>query len=65
MNLVRMDNENGCLRGQEPDGFDGGVLDQQFSNIKAGRIERPGYLDWETGRWTNDHGITGQSKVLE
>jgi len=39
MNFVRFDNEDGCLRGQESDGFDGGVLDQQISNQRGKKNE--------------------------
>lgn len=50
MNLVRLDYEDGRLRGQEADGLDGGVLDRQFSNRIAKMNEKLEHLDGETKR---------------
>ena len=65
MDLVGLDDEDGCLGRQESDGFDGGVLDQQISNRRAGVNGNAEHLDWETEGWAINHGIAGQRQVLE
>ena len=65
VDLVRLGDEDGCLGGQQSDGFDCGVLDQQFSNRRAGMNGETGYLEWETERRAIDHGVTRQLQVSE
>ena len=65
MDLVGLGDKYGCLGRQKSDGIDGGVLDQQISNRKAGVNGKAGYLDWETEGWAINHGIAGQRQVLE
>jgi len=65
VDLVRLDDEDSCLGGQQSDSFDCGVLDQQFSNREAGVNGETGYLEGETQRRAIDHGVTRQFQVFE
>ena len=50
MNFIRLYNQDGCLGGQESDGFDCGVLDPRFSNRRAKINEDVRHLNGETER---------------